>query len=495
MNLTALLSPADSSPSGMFVALWATAQEWTSSERANALSPGIAFSESIKSALAMRRENDVYRGLRDALGKPASTQASFRGQILAAMHQIDKAFYSVHPRAASLAPSTGARPLLPDWLMDAREIRQVAGYYYASGELRLIARGPLCRPSRHPTAANAESLADRFMSLEVVPARLSHSGRQINVAHKFVPGDAARGIKPIAKPGHETIAFLPVAQETDDIIASEIIRGDQNFVDFRAAPRLDPAACIVEALVKAGVVDVAIAPELIVSEDDADKLSANLMEEDCGPRILISGSGLTRALKDEQPWNEARIVNGFGTELWRQQKIWPAGITRDLAVAYGLSDPGEGQILEDTAAGDQITVVDADGFGRCIVLICQDLQARPFTDDLLRQYQPDWVFIPVMDYGVEIGRWAHRRAAELSGLSQARFLVASSLTLARWLNFAEMPPCGLAVGPASPAAVDDGTATDDERAVTTAHMDPMKTGFATVTWRSPGWKKTVITAE
>lgn len=495
MKLIAPPGSADSSPSGMFVALWAAAQEWTSSDRANALSPGVAFKEAVMNALAMRRADDVYRALRDVLAMPASSQASFRGQILATMHQIDRAFYSVHPRAASLAPSISARTLLPDWLMDAREIRQLTGNYFASDELRLIARGPLCRPSRHPTAANAETLADRFMALEVVPTQLSHSGRQITVAHKFVPGDAARGIEPISKPGHETVAFLPVAEETHDIVKSEIVRGDQSFVDFRAAPGLNPAARIVEALARAGVVDVAIAPELIISEDDADRLSDNLLEEDCGPRILISGSGPTRARKDEQPWNEARIVNGFGTELWRQQKIWPAGITRELAVAYGLSDPGEGQILEDTAAGDHITVVDADGLGRCIVLICQDLQARPFTDDLLRQYQPDWVFIPVMDYGVEIGRWAHRRAAELSGLSQARFLVASSLTLARWLNFEEMPACGLAVGPASPAAMDGGTAADNERAVATAHIDPMKTGFATLTWRSGGWKKTVVTAE
>lgn len=493
MNAVAPTGSA-SSPTGLFLALWSAAQEWSPSERANVVSPGPIFEKTIKDALAMRKAGDAYRALREALAAPALSQPSFRGQILATMHQIDRAFYPIHPRAASMAPSTGARIFLPEWLIEAREYRQLTGYYDTSNDLRVIARGPLCRPSRHPTAANADTLADRFMVLEVVPIRLSQAGRQIDVVHKFIPSDAARGIEPILRPGHETIAFLPVAEEKDDIIKTEIIRGDQTFVDFRADPGLKPATRIVEALAKAGVVDVAVASELIVCEEEADSLGDKLLEGGIGPRILISGSGPTRARKEEQPWNEARILNGCGTELWRQQKIWPAGITQGLAVAYGLSDPGQGQILEDTASGDNITVVDADGLGRCIVLICQDLQARPFTDDLLRQYQPDWVFIPVMDYGVEIGRWAHRRAAELSGLSQARFLVASSLTLARWLNLETMPPCGLAVGPASPAA-DNGGAADDERAVATAHTDPAgKTGFATVTWRSGEWKKTIVTA-
>lgn len=483
------------SPTALFLTMWLAAKEWSPSDRANTVSPGANFEKSVKDALALREAQDAYDALRDALATPASSEASFRGQILATMRQIDRAFYAIHPRSASVAPSVGPRIVLPEWLLEAREQRQLAGYYDTASDFRVIARGPLCRPSRHPTAANADSLADRFMALEVVPVRFSQDGRQIDVAQGLIPCDAARGIEPILAPGHETVAFIPIAVEAEDIVKSEIIRGDQRFVDFRASPRLNPASRIVEALSNAGVVDIAVASELIVSEEEADRVAGKLLEGRSGPRILISGSGPTREKKEEQPWNEARVLNSCGTELWRQKKIWPAGITRELAVDYGLADPGQEQIFEDTASGDSIVVVDADGLGRCIVLICQDLQARPLTDDILRHYQPDWVFIPVMDYGVEIGRWAHCRATELSRLSQARFLVSSSLTLARWRKMEPIPPCGLAVGPASPSA-DSGEAQDNERAVTTAHTDLVqKTGVATVTWRSGEWKKTIVKAE
>ena len=484
------------SPGDLFVTLWEAAQSWSPSDRANTTAPSQAFISAIRGALSGSIREEVYQALKSALAMPASSEAAFRGQILTAMHEIDKAFYAIHPRAASIAPSQGGHSPLPYWLVLAREARQIFGYYSAASGSRLIARGPLCRASRNPTAANADSLSDRFMALEVVPMVLSQSGREISVVHKLVPTDAARGVEPSRRTGHETVVFLPVAEELEDIVKTEIVRGEQRFVDFRAANDFKAAERIIHALSSAGVADIAIASELIVNEDEADKLSDSLLAGSIGPRILISGSGPTRATKNDQAWNEARILNGCGSELWRQQKIWPAGITKGLAGDYGLSDPGDGQILEDTAAGDRLTVIDADGIGRCVVLICQDLQARPFTDDLLRLFQPDWVFIPVMDYGVDIGRWSHRRASELSVLSQARFIVVSSLTLARWKGMKKTPPCGLAIGPASPATVSDEPTFDEERAVRTAHSDPAeKPGYATLTWRSEGWKKTVVTAE
>lgn len=151
--------------------------------------------------------------------------------------------------------------------------------------------------------------------------------------------------------GRETVAFLPVAHDAADMVKTEVQRGGQKFVDFRVAEQLDAPERIISGLVGAGVIDIAIAGELTVCEDDADTLAQRLLHHEAGPRILVAGSGATRAKKDEQPWNETRIVNGIGSELWRQQKLWPAGITQALAKYYGLSDPGEEQILEDTASG------------------------------------------------------------------------------------------------------------------------------------------------
>lgn len=486
----------DKTVSGFFVSLFLAAEQWMPSERATAMPPGRTFEKEVEAALMLSEEPAAFDALKKAWEQPVSQMSQFRGQVLTIMRAIDRAFYQIHPRVLTRVPTRGGRLTVPAWLQDAREMREVTGAYYETEGRRLIARGPLCRSSRQPVASNADSLADRFCALDVVATCLDQEGRKISITHQFIPVDAARGVTPSAKSGHETIVFIPVAEESHDISKNHIRRGDNLFVDFRAHASIDPAQCIVEALTQAGSADIALAPELVVSEEEADKIADGLLHSGCSHRLVISGSGATRAKMDDQPWNEARVFNGYGAELWRQRKVWPAGITRELALQYGLPDPADGQIFEDTASGHEITVVDADGLGRCLILICQDLQARPLADNLVRTYQPDWIFVPVMDAGVAIGRWAHRRSLELSTLSQARFLISSSLSLAELLKVTPPPACGLAVGPSSPAPPETGLVTDEERMVKEAHVGASKRpAFASLTWRSGDWSTTIVSAK
>src|SRR5690606_10636683 len=114
-------------------------------------------------------------------------------------------------------------------------------------------------------------------------------------------------------------------------------------------------------------------------------------------------------------------------------------------------------LMEDIAGHSRLSVVDLDGFGRCVVLICQDVQAHPVVEDIIGRYQPDWVLTPVLDPGVKIPGWAHQRAIELSKRAQARIMVGSSLTLSHHLKSAGTEPAiGLAVGPAEPTKGADG---------------------------------------
>ncbi len=492
-DLAMLLAGGVRCPSALFVALWRAAEGWTPSERATADPPGDRFSTRLDRALELDDTEQAYNAVLNVFATSAGSEAAYRGQVLRLMRGIDQRFLAIHPRSVGVIPTSGRRPSLPRWLVEARETREVTGAYWDDGHSVLVPRGPLCRQSRHPVAANADTLADRFAALSLAASVVEHDGRRIPIEHKFVAADAARGIVPSAGTGNEKVAFLPVAEGDTDITKSEIRRGQNSFVDFRIAGHLDAAKAVIEALTAAGSVDIALAAEFVMSEDDADRLAQGLLKASDTPRAVISGSGPTRTLKEGQSFNEARILNGFGTEIWRQKKLWPAGITRDLATAYGLSDPGVGMLLEDSASGDQVLVADADALGRCVVFICQDLQARPLAEDILRMYQPDWVFIPVMDYGVASGRWMHRRSAELSSVSQARFLVSSSLTLARWLKIDPLPPCGMAMGPAAPANSDGGRVEDDERAVAFASLDSASApGFAVLVWRSGSWVRTNV---
>lgn len=485
--------PRNKSVAGLFAALWLAAESWTPSERATASPPGTVFEDGIRTALSLPDEESACDSINRAWEEPALGPAQYRGQVLAIMRLIDRAFYEIHPRAACRAPSRGRGGLMPLWLADARETRAVIGTYFESDSHRLIARGPLTRTSRQPVANNADTLADRFCALELARKSLDQAGRSIAIRYKVVTADAVRGIRPSAASGSEKVVFVPVAEDASDIIKSFVRRGENNFVDFRINPSIDAAARIIGALTRSSASDIVLAPELVVSEQDADKVADTLLHSSDSHRMVISGSGQTLQMAEDQSWNEARALNGYGVELWRQRKVWPAGITRKLALDYGLPDPGDGQVFEDTASGQEIAVVDSDGLGRCLILICQDLLARPLADDLIRQYQPDWVFVPILDCGASVEKWAHRRSMELSTLSQARFLISSSLSLANLLKMMPLPPCGLAVGPFNPANSSTEPAEDESRMVKEAFIDSSSgPAFASLVWRSSGWKKTSV---
>ncbi|WP_155929811.1 hypothetical protein [Mesorhizobium sp. L2C067A000] len=349
------------------------------------------------------------------------------------------------------------------------------------------------RGARHPIASSADSLSDRFAALTVVGSALTHEGRRVPVRLKTVSTSVSAGIVPGPTPGAECVAFIPVGEAEAEIVALERNSADQMWVGFLPSDSTNAADRVLGALEATGLnVDIAMVPEFMVTETCADELAERLAASSVSPRMVIAGSGPTRDMRDGQPWNEARILNACGTELWRQRKIWPAGLDQRRALSFGMSDPGpDGQILEDTAAGDEVVVIDADGLGRCVVLICQDIQMRSFTDDLIRMYQPDWVFVPILDTGVAEGRWMHTRTFELSALSQSRFLVASSLTLAIKAKIQD-PACALAVGPKEPSGIGQ-TRQDVPRALAIAKTDPqVSPGIALIRWRSGLWLKTVV---
>ena len=243
-----------------------------------------------------------------------------------------------------------------------------------------------------------------------------------------------------------------------------------------------------QALKLAGPIDIAFAPELVVSEDHADELAKSIVTTAIQSRIIVAGSGPTRLQSDhKQSWNEARILSRWGIDLWRQRKIWPAGLGAKLAVQYGLTDPTPHLHMEDNAESDTLVVADVDGLGRCVVMICQDIQGAPLTDEIIRLFQPDWIFMPILETGVRPTRWAHQRAFGLSEHSFARFMVASSTALAMKLDPSATAECGMAIGPK--AADKDG---GDQGRVFKAVMAEPGTGYAKLKWRHGDWQESSL---
>jgi len=341
-----------------------------------------------------------------------------------------------------------------------------------------------------------------FDTLSAVRRKLHENERSIKIEFRVIRNNGGQGVLSSAWPGHERILFAPVAEEASDLILTDVVRDTHPFVSVGCAKNFSPSTRFLDVLKAAKPVDIAMAPEFVMCEEDADTFAESMGQlRTKPPRMTIIGSGPTKATTNDQAWNESRSVNSIGAELWRQRKIWPAGLSAETAKQLGLFDPGKGLVTEDTGCGDTLSVIDVDGMGRCVTLICQDLHLHPLAEEMLKSYQPDWVFVPVLDKDVETGRWAHQRAFALSELSHARFVVANSSSLGQKLGVGKAHTCGLVIGPKAETKEPDSHTIDDEgrqlcaAKVTLDHTPGAAPAYDIVEWRNsgPGWTKTTLT--
>lgn len=485
--------PPQNSPGSVFVALWKELLRLAPDQRAMLdVRPDDAGKRAIEAALRGNDGESVVAQLLDILSKGGGGRDLLRLK-LETMRSIDAAYYAIHPRSKS--SPLGRFATRPAWLEEAVAARQHSGAYFIGDEgERLIARGPLLRCERAEDASAADSLADRFAALSVVPGTLSQDGRPIRVEHRVVGNSKIDGVSSGTNDGKEHVAFLAVTQDADELHVEYRQHEGRDFIDFRASAALDVPERVLKGLHQVGDVDIAIAPELVISEAHAEAICRRIAIAGLGVRLFVAGSGHTTTGRDGTLfWNETRVVNSVGKELWRQRKLWLASVASERAAELGAVGGKAGSHPECNAAGDTIEIVDIDGFGRCVVLICQDLVSRPLAAELLQEYQPDWVFVPIMDEDVSEGRWGHQRAFAHSDASRARFLLVTGTAYARKLDAArkrgrkEPVVMGLAVGPLAKDAGDAGRACAVLTVTSASGIE-----FAKVQWRSggPEWTTT-----
>lgn len=445
-------------PGELFIALWNIATSWEPADRAVLPQPALTTRRQLAAAVAHDDGADSVAAITSAMkvewpaGASHVEKARFGGIILEAMHAIEDAFIILHPRTRVIPPSLGGISPSPRWVEHLERQRMRNGSYAETEACRLIPSGPFSRYARGRDASAANTLQDNFPFLTVAPCESSENGRTIAIDMKVIGTDAMRGVPGSRSIGRERVRFIPLAEAKDDLVFKTLERNGQPMLDVR--PTLDTAARLLEALRDGANIDIAFAPELTVPSEKESQLREGIAElAGQSPRITLAGSGLSvETAECGRPWNEARVFGRGGHILWHQRKIWPFGMPRTSALHYGFPDPGDQQtLMEDVAGHSRITVVDLDGFGRCVVLICQDVQAHPVVEEIVEHYQPDWILTPVLDPGVKAAGWAHQRAVELSKRSQARILVGSSLTLSQYPHACDEPAVGLAVGPADPA--------------------------------------------
>jgi len=435
--------------------------------------PNDSFLKSVREILQLPDGGEAYTKLSDLLGADLGHERN--GRILSIMCEIDKFFLGIHPRSYVDSSMIQSRLGAYHWLKQLQLMRLARGEYLQSNNLRLIPRGPLTRLHRPEDATSAQCFADRFAALAVVPDSVMLEDIRISIRHLVKGTGAADGI--IGNVGYKdsTVAFVPVAEEESHLQAIQRSTNKQHFVDFSPASSLDVPGAIDVILQSIGFADIILAPEMMVSEVDAASVKANITNRPGEFRFFLAGTGCTQDSENGQFWNEARVFNGAGATIFKQRKIWQAEVRPERVEDFGLQ-PCDGRIMEDNASGEEISIADLDGFGRCLILICQDLQARPLVESVIQRFQPDWIFVPILDVGIGEGRWTHQRSFELSGLSPARFLVVSSLALASKSGLKDAA-CGMAVGPK------DADGEIGPRRVCLAKIDSsVKAGYALVNW-------------
>jgi hypothetical protein len=282
------------------------------------------------------------------------------------------------------------------------------------------------------------------------------------------------------------VGIIPIAEEASHLDLQHTVRDGVNYIDACASKSIDVPTLVMSALSSLGPIDIVVAPELLINEVDCDNISAQMRSKPSNARMFVAGSGNTVEKVDEQSWNESRVLNRFGVELWRQRKIWQAGLDQDRAAGLGIDISADAFLMEDNCAGTEVVVADVEGLGRCVVLICQDLQMAPLTAELIRYYQPDWVFTPILDWGAHAGRWTHQRTWDLSAISPARYVVASSTALAHKLGKALPSPAGLLVGPREEIGPDSG------RLCSQVYADGTHPSTGVVQWRVGTWNQSLI---
>lgn len=492
-------------PGELFILLWQLAGEWEAADRAILPRPALPTRHKLASAVLFDDAKAAVATILQVMegdwpsGDSHAERLIGAGLVFESMRAIEEVFTSLHPRTRVVAPAYGPVSTSPFWLDEAERKRHRSGSYSERGERRLIPNGPFSRHARGRDAASANSLQDHFPILTVAPSVSREQDRAIAIDMKVIGTDAMRGVPASRSIGRERIRFIPLAEAQNDLKLAVNSRAGQPVLDVR--PTVDMASRLIAALQCGADVDIAFAPELTVPASSEGELQAAITAlAALAPRIILAGTGLTvEKGVCGRSWNEARIFARGGRLLWRQRKIWPFGMQQNAALRIGLTDPGVGgTLMEDIAGNSRLEVVDMDGFGRCLVLICQDIEANPVVEEVVARYQPDWIFVPVLDPGVKIPGWAHQRAVALSKKSQARFLIGSSLTLSRRLITAEPEPAiGLAVGPANPTPGPDGAAVASRAValVCAAAGASPRTGLLVWDHTAPTWQRSTVDVE
>jgi hypothetical protein len=248
------------------------------------------------------------------------------------------------------------------------------------------------------------------------------------------------------------VAIAPVAESAVD--ASLWVKGDRYSIT-PAVPLTRFAAILRGAF--ANRAHVLLLPEMTVDgallPDFIDilrslRLEFNAADRDQTPslRLLLIGVIAAPTSPDGLHRNYVAALDGGGQVLFTQDKLSHWNLDSRAQARFGLDGRGYPiPLLENTAPGTNIEVVEFDGLGRLMALVCADMSHDMPGDWITDHIGLDWLYAPIMDGSTcdQQGRfpWIVQRALRLCERAGTTVMVTNSMVMSHWNNdvIAKMP--------------------------------------------------------
>jgi predicted amidohydrolase len=404
------------------------------------------------------------------------TEQEARDYLLVAK-AIDFWFLGIHPRYVR-----GSAPIAAAQRFYCRR-RGLTGHYNAStNDGWVIPKAPL-RPEAVAPEPVANKLDGQFYQLSLARPRLGPRKVDITVWD--------RAVDPEAIDGPTRVGFIPLAEGPDDLRFEMHQRRSSKYLDVQPADDealADRAALAIEDACKKGA-HICILPELCVSPRIAERIQSTLARHglDAELRLVIAGSGLHPAAGGASgSHNECLVFDRIGRCVWRQPKINAYAMGPDKMKEYQIFAQAQEAHLELTRPGARLQIRESAGLGRMMVLICEDLVQIDPGRHAREEFPPDWVFSPILDGSIGIGRWVHRTGHQVAAESRSRVVVANSMTLTARTGTARTCTFGLCIDDGQPRRIE--LVLDD----VTPKASPV---VAYVDWKPTEWRETSYNVE
>ncbi len=345
---------------------------------------------------------------------------------------IDDCLEPFHPRYRQTLRGRRARMGLGLHEIDSYYLRH--GRFNKSTESGLILPKAPLRPGwirRRPDVSDNQ-LRDRFRFLSYYrePELREHT-----VSVRKLPEYKDIDGRSIARQGLR-IAVIPLATYPNDLSlrTREDRRGRLDIEPDPSREELlaDRASAALFAANAEGA-QIALFPELVVSLAVRKAIVETLRqitETDGTSALQLVAAGSGACTDAGRTYNECVVFNGYGWPLWRQRKLTQYSPPAERLERWGAQVSRREKYRENYHGGGELQVIDSSG-GRMTVLICQDLFEDKPSGRVMRELRPDWVFCPVLDSELEVGRWMHQQSMPLAARYGVSVIVVNNLDLPR----------------------------------------------------------------